>query len=225
MRSRTVPSSCTRWRPRRGPDRARPSSWSGETRRSATATTVPEVSVAQRAILIQENTADPQAQPTTETGRTVWRLEPVNGEQGQPLQTTVRATGEFTEAGVTLTVTIRKNLEATLPASHIIELDFGLSGRFAGQVVEEIGLPQFKDDPNARGSSVSGLPVRVRDNLFLIGLSSLPSDVTRNRDMMLQRGWMDIALRFRSGQRAVIALEKGSSGNQIMQAAFNQWQD
>ena len=183
-----------------------------------------DLAVAQRATLIEENTAGQNAQPTSTTGRVVWRLESVNGEQGQPLETAVVATVEFPEAGLTLVATLQRNLDATLPASHTIKLAFTPSGpEGERRAVQDIGLLQAKDEEAARGSPLSGLPVRVRENLFLIGLSSLRNDIERNTDLLLHRNWFDLAVKYASGQRAVITFEKGTSGAYALQRAFEQW--
>ncbi|KQP61359.1 hypothetical protein [Methylobacterium sp. Leaf108] len=186
--------------------------------------TQPEVAVAQRAVLIEENRDNPSAAPAVTQGRAVWRLDVVNGEQGQPLETAVRATIDFPDAGLSLAMTMRRNLDATLPASHTIELAFTNTGPAgSARAVQDVGLIQAKDEENARGSPLSGLPVKVRENLFLIGLSSLRNDVERNTDLLLHKGWFDLALKFSAGPRAVITFEKGSSGIQVIQNAFNQW--
>ncbi|GEP12451.1 histidine kinase [Methylobacterium gnaphalii] len=182
-----------------------------------------DVSVAQRAVLYEENASDPKAAPAATQGRVLWRLEAVNGEQGQPLQSAVRANVEYPEAGLTLAMTIRRNLDATLPASHTIELAFTNYGPGERRAVQEIGLLQLKDEEGGRGSPVSGLPVRVRDNLFLIGLSNLPQDVERNTEMLTRRNWIDLAVKYKDGPRAILSFEKGSAGARVLQDAFNQW--
>jgi len=184
----------------------------------------PNLSVAQRAELIEEATGADNAQPTKTNGRVTWRLDTVNGEQGQPLQNAVVATVTIPDAGLTLVMTIQRNLDATLPASHTVSLAFSQTGGDAARTVQDVGLLQAKDDENGRGSPVSGLPVRVRDNLFLIGLSSLQNDVDRNTDLLLHRNWFDLAVRYTSGKRAVLTFEKGSAGAQVLQSAFDAWQ-
>ena len=182
------------------------------------------VAVAQRAFLIEESTSSESSQPVTSQGRVTWRLDTANGDQGQPLQTSAVAVVTYPESGLTLTMTIQKNLDATLPASHTVSLSFSQSGSDpTARVVQDVGLLQAKDDENGRGSPVSGLPVRVRDNLFLIGLSSLPADVERNNELLLHRAWFDVAVRYTSGRRAVLTFEKGSSGEQVLQQAFDAW--
>ncbi|KQP40880.1 hypothetical protein ASF49_19520 [Methylobacterium sp. Leaf104] len=185
----------------------------------------PDLAVTQRAMLYEEVMGGgANAAPTTTQGRVVWRLDTVPGEQGQQLETVVRATAEFADAGLTLVMTLRRNLDATLPASHTVELVFTPSGPTAARHnVQDIGLLQGKDEEGARGSPVAGLPVRVRENLFLIGLSSLPNDIERNTDILLHKNWFDITLKFAAGPRGIIAFEKGSAGTQVLQSAFDQW--
>lgn len=184
----------------------------------------PGVSVAQRAVLIQESAGGESAPPTSSPGRVTWRLEPVDGEQGQPLQNAVVATVTFPDPGLTLVMTIQRNLDATLPASHTVSLAFsGTGADAASRAVQDVGLLQAKDDEAGRGSPVSGLPVRVRENLFLIGLSSLRNDVERNTDLLLRRNWFDLAVRYTSGKRAVLTFEKGTNGTQVLQGAFDGW--
>jgi len=196
----------------------------GATPRPVTAPTEASVAVAQRAELIEEASGTENAQPTSTSGRVTWRLETVNGEQGQPLQSAVVATVTFPDAGLTLVMTLQRNLDTTLPASHTVSLAFSQTGNGPARTVQDVGLLQAKDEQNARGSPVSGLPVRVRDNLFLIGLSSLPNDVERNTDLLLHRNWFDLALRYTTGKRAVLTFEKGSAGAQVFQSAFETWQ-
>ena len=57
-----------------------------------------EVAVAQRAVLYEEDQADPQ-KPKATTGRVVWRLDTLNAGQGRPLETAVRADIEIRGRG------------------------------------------------------------------------------------------------------------------------------
>ena len=176
---------------------------------------------AQRGTLYEENGAQGNTPKATQA-RVVWRLDAVNAGQGQPLQTVVRATVDAPEAGLSLAMVLRRNTDATLPASHIIELTFTSSD--PNRTVRDVGLIQFKDDESGRGSPVSGLPVPVRDNLFLIGLSNLKADIERNTDLLLKRNWVDLPLRYANGNRAILTFEKGNAGEKVLREAFEQWQ-
>jgi hypothetical protein len=182
-----------------------------------------DVGVAQRAVFYEEDPSNPQA-PKTLVGRAVWRLEGVNAGQGQPLDTGVRAVVEFSEAGLTMNLLLRRNTDTTLPASHTVELNFVTRPGDAGRVVRDVGLLQFKNEEGARGTPVAGLPVPVRENLFLIGLSNLAADIERNIELLVRRNWIDLPIRLASGQRAIISFEKGVAGDQVVNDAFRQWQ-
>jgi len=180
-----------------------------------------EVPVAQRAVLYEENQADPQT-PRATAGRAVWRLDAVNAGQGRPLETVIRGTVEIPGANLTLNLVIRRNLDPALPASHTVELSFTTSGE-AGRAIRDVGLLQLKSDEAVRGTPLAGLPVPVKDNVFLLGLSNLPGDVERNTELLLKRNWIDLPIRFASGSRAVLSFEKGVPGEQAFNEAFRQW--
>ncbi|HEV2564382.1 MAG TPA: histidine kinase [Microvirga sp.] len=182
-----------------------------------------ETGVVQRAVFYEEDPANPQT-PKAQVGRVTWRLEDVNPGQGQPLEKAVSALIEVPDAGLTMRMVLRRNLDATLPASHTVELTFTTREGDTNRVIRDVGLLQFKDEEAARGTPVAGLPVPVRENLFLIGLSNLQVDVARNTQLFVRRNWIDLPVRMVSGQRAILSFEKGGSGSQILNDAFNQWQ-
>jgi hypothetical protein len=182
----------------------------------------PDVAVAQRAILYEENQADPQS-PKAVAGRALWRLDNLNTGQGDPLETVVRASVDVQGAGLSLAIVLRRNMDSTLPASHTIELTFVTAAGDASRVVRDIGLLQLKNEEAVRGTPLAGLPVPVKDNVFLIGLSNLQGDTERNIDLLRTRNWIDLPIRFASGQRAILSFEKGVSGEQVVNEAFNQW--
>ncbi|MCF4127875.1 histidine kinase [Methylobacterium sp. SyP6R] len=181
----------------------------------------PDIAVAQRGTLYEENGGQGAA-PKAIQARVVWRLDAVNAGQGQPLQTVVRGTVDVPDAGLSLAMVLRRNTDATLPASHILELTF--TSTDPNRTVRDVGLIQFKDDESGRGSPVSGLPVPVRDNLFLIGLSNLKADIERNTDLLLKRNWIDLPIRYANGNRAILTFEKGNAGEKVLREAFEQWQ-
>jgi hypothetical protein len=128
------------------------------------------------------------------------------------------------DAGLTMRMVLRRNLDTTLPASHTVELTFTTRAGDTNRVIRDVGLLQFKSEEAARGTPVAGLPVPVRENLFLIGLSNLQADVARNTQLFVRRNWIDLPVRMASGQRAILSFEKGGSGEQVINDAFSQWQ-
>lgn len=195
----------------------------GQVPQAAPAPAGQAIGVAHRAVFYEEDAANPQT-PKAYVGRVVWRLEDVNPGQGQPLEKAVSANVEIADAGLTMKMMLRRNLDTTLPASHTVELTFTTRDGDSGRVIRDVGLLQFKNEEAARGTPVAGLPVPVRENLFLIGLSNLQGDVERNTELFVRRNWIDLPVRMASGQRAILSFEKGTTGEQVLNSAFSQWQ-
>jgi hypothetical protein len=182
-----------------------------------------DTNAAQRAVFYEEDPAAPQT-PKAQVGRITWRLETVNAGQGQPLETAVHGVVDIPDAGMTMNLLLRRNTDATLPASHTVELSFTTRPGDPSRVIRDVGLLQFKSEEAARGTPVAGLPVPVRENFFLIGLSNLSGDVERNVELFVRRNWIDLPVRMASGQRAILSFEKGPSGEAVVTDAFRQWQ-
>ncbi len=96
------------------------------------------------------------ATPSATQGRVSWRLDTVPASRSAPGDGGAARADFPPDAGLSLAMTLRRNLDATLPASHTIELVFTPSGPSAAQHnVQDIGLLQGKDEESARGSPVS----------------------------------------------------------------------
>ena len=172
-------------------------------------------------MLYEENQTDPQM-PKVTPGRAVWRLGAFSGGQGQPLDHVLQATVDIPDAKLSLTLSLRRNSDQTLLASHVVELAFTTPPGDSGRAIKDVGLLQFKNDELVRGTPVSGLPVPVKQNNFLIGLSNLVSDLDRNTDLIRTRNWIDLPIRFSTGERAILSFEKGVSGARFVSEAFRQ---
>lgn len=180
------------------------------------------IAVAQRAVLYIESAENPQ-QPRTQQGRALWRLDSETVGAGQPVETVVSTTVDIPDAGLTMTFTIRRNMDAAFPASHIVGLRFVRSFDDGNGAIREAGVPQFKSDESERGAPLSAITSALGENLFVSALSNVPVEIERNLDVMTKRNWIDIPVRFASGRRGIIAFEKGMSGDQVLAEALNAW--
>ncbi|MDB5591003.1 MAG: histidine kinase, partial [Enterovirga sp.] len=188
-----------------------------------TAPAAPDLAVAQRAAIFEENLADPQ-QPKVTPGRALWRLDTQSGGQGQPLETVVRAIVDLPEANVSMQMVLRRNRDPALPASHTMELTFTTARSGDGaRVVRDVEPPRLRGDDASTGVRLAALSVPVKENLFLIGLSDLRGDIERNTDALLNRNWFELPVRFNTGLRATVLFEKGVSGERVIADAFKQW--
>ena len=186
-----------------------------------------EIPIAQKAFLYEPN-IDPTKENIAFIGRAIWRVDTVSAGEGQPLETALRGDIDLPDAGLTLTLLLRKNSDLTLPASHILQMTFGKTANIVDnqRIVKDAGVPQFKqDEATLRGTPLAGLPVPITEGVFLVGLSNVPSDVTRNLDLLATKMWFDIPIRYSNGRKAVLAVEKGLPGERAVSEALKAWKD
>jgi hypothetical protein len=54
-------------------------------------------------------------------------------------------------------------------------------------------------------------------------LSNVPADRQRNMRLLLEQAWFDIPTVYANQHRAILAIEKGESGQQAFKSAFTAW--
>ncbi len=177
--------------------------------------------VAQRATLYEEGPNQQSGEALT--GTVVWRTESVSVGQSQPLETAIRGDIDIPGRKLKATIVIRRNADATLPASHTIEIQFNLPPDFPNAGVANVPGVVMKADESARGATVAGLSVKVTNGFFLIGLSNLETERTVNEQLLRDRSWIDIPILYDNGRRAVLTLEKGTPGVQAFNDALDSW--
>lgn len=177
--------------------------------------------VAQRVVLYDEDASDPKGKPYV--GSVIWRTEPIKPAAGQKPDIAVRADIDIPDRKFKMTMSFRRNTDASLPASHTAELTFVLPPDFAGGGVANVPGIFMKINEQARGTPLSALAVKVTDGFFLVGLSNVDSDRTRNLQLLKERAWFDIPLVYVNGKRAIIAVEKGPPGERAFADAFAAW--
>ena len=177
--------------------------------------------VAQRVVLYDEDPSDPKGKQYV--GTVVWRTEPIKGGTGQPADISVRADIEIPDRKFKMTMSFRRNTDTSLPASHTAELTFILPPDFAGGGVSNVPGILMKSNEQARGTPLAGLAVKVTDGFFLVGLSNVDTDRTRNIQLLKERSWFDVPLVYVNQRRAIIAIEKGPPGERAFNDAFAAW--
>lgn len=181
----------------------------------------PGAPVAQRAVLYEEDPDDPQGKRLT--GTVVWSTEMLAPAPGRPAEMAVRARIEVPERRMVLTWSLRRNTDASLPASHTIEITFNLPQDAPSGGVQNVPGVLMKQTEQTRGVPLVGLAVKVTPGYFLIGLSSLETDTQRNLQLLKERGWFDIPIVYNNNRRAILAMEKGIPGEKALNDAFAAW--
>ncbi len=180
------------------------------------------IPVAQRAALLVEAPNEPN-KVKTYLGTVVWRLDNVSGGAGQPLGTAVRADIDVPGDKLKVALTLQKNMDASLPASHTITIVFTLQPDSPTGGVKQINVPQLRLDDAPTGDSLIGVPVPIMENSFLIGLSRGSAEAT-NLLLIKQRAWFDVPVLLGNGHIAKLTFEKGTSGTRAIDDAISAWQ-
>jgi hypothetical protein len=177
--------------------------------------------IAQRVVLYDEDPSDPKGKQYV--GSVIWRTEQIKPAAGQKADVAVRADIDIPDRKFKMTISFRRNTDASLPASHTAELTFVLPSDFAGGGVGNVPGILMKSNEQARGTPLAGLAVKVTDGFFLLGLSNVEVDRARNLQLMKERSWFDVPLVYVNQRRAIIAIEKGAPGERAFNDAFAAW--
>jgi len=174
----------------------------------------------QTAVLYDENSQSTGGVDTFK-GSVTWRVDSDNGAQGP--ERVIRGLAEIPERGLKLLLTIRRNLDQALPASHTVELLFDVPPNFAYGGVESLEQVFMKAAEQSNGLPLRGALARITSGYFLIGLSALGPNRENNIALLRDRPWIDVTFLYRNGRRAVLAVSKGEQGDKIFQEIFTQW--
>jgi hypothetical protein len=193
----------------------------GSVQRGSTGPSTQMPAVAQRVVLYEEDPADPAGKRFV--GSVIWRTETVSPGPGLAPELAVKANIEIPERHVTMTFSMVRNTDTKLPASHTIDVRFNLPSGFPGGGVANVPGILMKQAEQTRGVPLAGIAVKVTNNVFLIGLSSVDSDLQRNMQLLKERTWFDVPIVYSSGSRAILAVEKGTPGERAFNDAFTAW--
>ena len=141
-------------------------------------------------------------------------------ETGQP---TLVGKANIPARNLSVDVLIRKNSDPSLPASHLMEINFTVSDSFIGGSIAGLPGVLLKNEELVQGAPLVGASARVVGNSFLFALSATPEDNTANVNLLTSRKWMDLALIYASGKRAIITLEKDDKAEKLFTDVFAAW--
>ncbi|MBX3531565.1 MAG: hypothetical protein KF849_13225 [Rhizobiaceae bacterium] len=177
--------------------------------------------VGQRAIFYEERTT--LADGSADQGAIVWSLVQESPGGDRPPEPAIRAEVTVPSRDLSIRMTIRRNADASLPASHIVEMIFITSGTFEGGGVESVLRIAFKNSEAAPGAPLIGIPAKIADGYFLVALSDNAAESNQNIQLMQRESWIDIPIVYRSGRRALVTMEKGIPGNKVFEDAIRAW--
>ena len=141
-------------------------------------------------------------------------------ELGQP---TLMGKADIPARNLAVTVLIRKNSDPTLPASNLMEINFTVGQSFIGGSIAGLPGVLMKNEELVPGTQLIGASARVVGNSFLFALSSSPADEATNRDLLTSGKWLDLAIIYATGKRAILTLEKDDKAQGLFSQVFDAW--
>jgi hypothetical protein len=180
------------------------------------------VAVGQKAIYYEERTN--VAQGSAEAGNVVWSLVQESPGGDEPPEPAIRGEVQVPGKDVQLRMTIRRNADETLPASHIIEMIFLTPAGFEGGGIDNLLRIALKKAEQDAGSPLIGIPAKIADGYFLVALNDTKADEDANLSLLRNQEWIDVPVIYKSGRRALLTMEKGMPGGKVFDEAIRAWQ-
>ncbi|MCA1492470.1 hypothetical protein [Sinorhizobium alkalisoli] len=186
-------------------------------------TAMPEVSIAdgEKMFLYEERLG--QSSPTAIPGAVSWSIkEESPGGDAKP-EAAIQAQIVVPDRGLTALMTIKRNADPSLPASHVIEFVFSLPSNFEGGSIDGVQRVSMKRTEQDRGDPLIAVPAKITDDFHMIALNDFAEATKVNTELLRSRSWMDIPITYRNGRRALLTLEKGATGTDVFNEALQAW--
>ncbi len=175
---------------------------------------------AARAAMLIASPDNPQ-KPVVNLGSTVWSTIPP--APGQPATVAVKADADIPDLKMHATMTLRKNTDPTLQATHTIDLKFSFADGAPITGFKDVGAPQMRKVDSTASEALTSVKVKVSDVYFLIALAKGDPDSARNLDLMQTRAWFDFPLLLNDNRIAKLVFQKSSDGEAMLAKAFDAW--
>ena len=164
-----------------------------------------------------------QASPTALEGTTVWteQTDSESGSNTKMIQANIAIPGR----NISAIITFKRNMDKSLPASHIIELTFSLPKDFEGGGIESVLRISMKEKEQDQGTPLIAVPAKITDYFHMVALNALPEAVKTNMELLKDRDWIDIPITYTNGRRALLTLQKGTVGKKIFDEVLASWEN
>ncbi|WEX89280.1 hypothetical protein PZN02_001840 [Sinorhizobium garamanticum] len=182
-----------------------------------------EISVAdgEKMFLYEERLG--QSSPTAIPGTVAWSIKDESpGGDAKP-EPAIQAQITVPDRGLTALMTIKRNADPSLPASHVVEFVFSLPENFEGGAIDSVQRVSMKRTEQDRGDPLIAVPAKITDDFHMIALNDFAEAVSNNTELLRSRSWIDIPITYRNGRRALLTLEKGAAGVEAFNKAMQAW--
>ncbi|ATN35325.1 hypothetical protein ACO34A_16095 [Rhizobium sp. ACO-34A] len=175
----------------------------------------------EKAFLYEEKLG--QTTPVAVAGTVAWTAVRETGDDGKP-NPEIQGKITIPERGMTALLTIRRNTDNSLPASHIIEVVFSIPPDFEGGAVDNLQRIAMKRTEQDRGDPLVAVSAQVTEDTYLVALNDFQDVIKQNLELLSTRGWIDMPITYRNGRRALLTLDKGAAGTAVFNAVLKEWE-
>jgi hypothetical protein len=171
------------------------------------------------AMLIASN--DPQ-HPVVSLGSTAWStIPPV---PGHPATVAVKADADIPDLKMHATMTLRKNTDPTLQATHTIDLKFSFAEGASITGVKNVE-PKMRNLGSTASEALTSANLKISDFYFVIALANGDSDRVHNLDLMQTRAWFEFPMLLNDNRIAKLLFQKSSEAEALLAKAFEAWNE
>ena len=191
---------------------------------------LPALAQSDPASLIDFNHGDKRSE-----GTVAWRTEQVKTSDGRD-DLAIRADVDIPARNMKLTMSLRRNLDPSVPASHMIELNFTVPPDFieGSGLGSALGVMLEPKEMSAAGLMLLGTSYKMQvEGRFIEALSDKPGDICENIAALKDNAWLAVYLngarRKPNTFRPAISdqslwFSKGETGQQIFDDVFAAWE-
>ena len=179
----------------------------------------PDAGAARSALLVA--TADDPQHPIVTLGTAVWSTIPP--APGQPATVAVKVDADIPDLKMRASMTLRKNTDPTLRATHTIDLKFSFADGAPIAGFKDVGPPQMRKLDSAASDELTSVKVKVSDVYFMLALVNGNKKTVRNLNLMRTRAWFDFPLLLNDNRIAKLVFQKSSEGEAMLAKAFEAW--
>ncbi|MDF1607973.1 hypothetical protein PZ897_07285 [Hoeflea sp. YIM 152468] len=176
--------------------------------------------VTQKMILYEERLG--QQSLEVKPGTVVWDLVSEASDSG-PDEQVIRGEINNPDKGFSALITIKRNTDPSLPASHLVEIVFAVPPDFDGGSIDQLQRIAMKQTEADQGNPLIAVPAKITQDFYMVALNDLEEARKTNTDLLRQRNWIDIPVVYANGRQALITLEKGASGTEVFNQALDAW--
>lgn len=174
----------------------------------------------EKAFLYEEKLG--QTTPVAVAGTVAWTAVRETGDDGKP-NPEIQGKITIPERGMTALLTIKRNTDNSLPASHIIEVVFSIPPDFEGGAVDNLQRIAMKRTEQDRGDQLVAVSAQVTEDTYLVALNDFEDVIKKNLELLSTRSWIDMPITYRNGRRALLTLDKGAAGTAVFDAVLKEW--